>query len=163
MDIETPVQQGGNPARLLKAISDIDGRQYTVESARLFTAALNPMSLKDALNAFAQWQRKPHAYSRIQPYDINEIVKSWRQQRIPSEYELSREIAAAKKGLTAAQYLAYLRARVSGKSVDESRRIVAGIPQQIEHHQSKKHVNNRAIARQMARAGSIPVSDIISK
>ena len=98
--------------KLMTAITEVNGGDFTEPGAKLFAASLDDMSLDEALNGFAEWNKQPHEFGKVRPYDINRVVRAKRSRLVPTEAEISALYEAT--DMTSEQYFVWRRRLIHG-------------------------------------------------
>jgi len=98
--------------KLMTAITEVNGGDFTLPGAKLFAASLDDMSLDEALNGFAEWNKQPHDFGKVRPYDINRVVRAKRSRLVPTDGEINA--LAETSGVTSAQYFVWRRRIIHG-------------------------------------------------
>lgn len=98
--------------KLMTAITEVNGGDFTEPGAKLFAASLDDMSLDEALNGFAEWNKQPHEFGKVRPYDINRVVRAKRSRLVPTEAEISALYEAI--DMTSEQYFVWRRRLIHG-------------------------------------------------
>ena len=75
--------------KVLTLIRHIDGREFARPDAILWAGVVNEAlpgaTVRQVVDAVVAWQQRPHEFSRIQPYDLIELVRSHSPARGLSE------------------------------------------------------------------------------
>lgn len=126
--------------KLMTAITEVNGGDFTEPGAKLFAASLDDMSLDEALNAFAEWNRQPHDFGKVRPYDLNRVVRAKRSRLIPTEAEISALYEAS--GMTSAQYFVWRRRLIHGitrRNETRTEALAAATHAALEIARTEKH------------------------
>lgn len=161
-DYSKPVK-GENIGYLLSFIGELEHREFSKLEAFAFQQPLDDMTLGQALKAVIEWHRTDHGFNKIEPWNINDIVRSWVKKKQPTEAQIAGEIV--RLGFGGEQAWLYRRLRVTGVSEREAQERVRNGNNSLlsSPKPAQRRVNNRHVARQMQPVGSVPLGTIINQ
>lgn len=149
--------------RLAAAVTEATGQEFSDPGAVLFARSLDArMSLSDALRALSEWNRRPHAYYRVQPGELTEIWRAARPTSSLSENRIAELLDPL--GLSEDEFWLARRRLIGlvGRGVPEEDAVAPAVEGARGHQltsrpsKPKKQINHHF-------AGRIQLSDVIGR